>query len=522
MRHPIALFVSLASAASACSSTPSVKKVVDKPAVLEFFVMSQCPYGVQVMNAIAPVVEKLGPNLEFRAHYIVEQNGDAFTSMHGPKEVTGDIAQLCAQKLAPAGAFMKFVTCQNKAMQDVDTNWKACGAEAGIDAGLLASCIEGEDGKKLLASSFEAARERNARGSPTIFLNGNPYQGGRKSNDFLKAVCNEYPEGKPEACTQIPTAPKVAAIFFSDTRCPDCDLSPLEGRLRSVLGGLEVKRVDYINEEGKKLYAELRQKDPGFKLLPAILFDASLEKDAEGQQELARWLRPVAEYKSLAIGAKFDPTAEICDNDFDDDGNGKTDCADPGCATQIVCRTEKPKHLDLFVMSQCPYGAKAVTAMQEVVANFRGDLDLAVHFIGEVRDDGLQSMHGPAEVDEDVRQACAIKHYGKNHKYMDYLACRAADYRSTAWEACTGKNGIDAKVLQKCFDSEGKALLKKEFELARDLGVEASPTFLANNKHLFNGIDAETIKNRFCEHNAGLKGCTKTLSSDTSVQGSCK
>ena len=29
-----------------------VKKVVDKPAVMEFFIMSQCPYGVQVVNAI--------------------------------------------------------------------------------------------------------------------------------------------------------------------------------------------------------------------------------------------------------------------------------------------------------------------------------------------------------------------------------------------------------------------------------------------------------------------------------------
>jgi sulfur relay (sulfurtransferase) DsrF/TusC family protein len=524
MSKTTAFVVPLLFLASACQTSTGVKKVVDKPATLEFFVMSQCPYGVQVMSAVAPVVEQLGPNLDFKVSYIGDKKGDEFTSMHGPKEVTGDIVQLCAQKLAPQ-SFMKMIACQYKTPQgahSVDTNWQDCAKEAGISSSSLKSCIEGSEGKGLLAASFDNSRQRGATGSPTMFLNGKPYQGGRKSRDFLRTVCDAYTGAKPQACTSIPPAPPVAAIFFSDKRCAECNIAPLEPRLKSELGGLTVKNVDYMTDEGKKLYADLRQKDASFRYLPAVLFDNSIEKDKEGYNSLSRYLRPLGEYRILAIGGKFDPTAEICDNKIDDDGNGKIDCQDPGCKDTMVCRPEKAKNLDLFVMSQCPYGNKAVTAMKEVLSTFPKDLSLGVHFIGDEQGTELNSMHGPAEVQEDLRQACVIKHYGRKHQFMNYLACRAADYRNPNWEACTGgTTGIEAATIKRCVDGEGKDLLKADFRLAHTLGIGASPTFLANNKYVFNGIDAETIKQNFCKYNSGLAGCSKTLSTDAKVQGSC-
>ncbi len=516
----VSSFVLLTGCVGSSSYQSSVSKVVDKPATLEFFVMSQCPYGVQVMNAVAPALEQLGPNVDFKVNYIGDESGDSFTSMHGPKEVTGDIVQLCAQKLSPA-TFMKMVVCQNKTVREIDTNWKDCAKEAGIDAGSLESCANGDAGKALLTASFDTSKQRGAQGSPTIFLNGRPYQGGRKTSDFLRAVCNEYTGTKPPACANIPVPPRVAAVFFSDKRCAECDVAPLEGRLKTMLGGLTVTSVDYGTDQGKKLYADLKQKDATFRYLPAILFDKSVEQDKEGYQAVARWLKPVGDYQSLNIGAKFDPTAEICDNGIDDDGNGKIDCADPACKDTMVCRPEKAKSLDLFVMSQCPYGAKAVQAMKEVLATFPNDLKLGVHYIGNEQGAELASMHGSAEVEEDIRQACVVKYYAKSHKFMDYLACRAADYKSPLWETCTGGNGIDAAVVRKCVEREGKDLLKADFRFSTSLGMDASPTFLANNKYTFGGIDAETIKQNFCKYNAGLAGCSKTLSQDKQVQGSC-
>ena len=42
---------------------------------------------------------------------------------------------------------------------------------------------------------------------------------------------------------------------------------------------------------------------------------------AQGFQQVQRFVVDAGEYKLLQIGAKFDPTAEICDNKADDDGN---------------------------------------------------------------------------------------------------------------------------------------------------------------------------------------------------------
>lgn len=475
------------------------------------------------MQAISPVIEQLGPNLDFQVNYIGDKKGDQLNSMHGPKEVTGDIAQLCAIKLAP-NTFMKMIDCQNKSPQQVDTNWKECAKEADINQSDLSNCIEGNEGKALLDASFEKSQSRGASGSPTIFLNNKPYQGGRQTKQFLKAICNEYSGAKPEACTNIPVPPKVQAFFLSDKRCPKCDIAPLEPRLRNEFGGLTVTHLDYMSEEGKKLYNELHEKNANFRFLPAILFDKSIEQDKDGMATIQRFLVDVGDYKSLRLGGQFDPTAEICDNKIDDTNNGKIDCDDPTCKEDLICRPEKPNQIDLFVMSQCPYGAKAVIAMQDVIKNFAGKLKLNIHFIGSEQGGKLTSMHGPAEVEEDIRQACAIKQYTKNQKYMSYLTCRSADYRSPNWEACTGKDGISASVIKKCVESEGEALLKKDFELAQLLNINASPTLLANNKYKFNGIDAETIKKNFCQYNSSLDGCKNTLSSNTSGNvpaGSC-
>ncbi|MBI5509936.1 MAG: DsbA family protein [Deltaproteobacteria bacterium] len=505
----------------ACQQGPAVKLVVAKPALLELFVMSQCPYGTQVMDAVAPVVEKLGANLDLKVNYIGDKQGETLSSMHGDAEVKGDIVQLCAQQQAP-WTFLKMVTCQNKNAREVATNWEGCAKDAGLDVLQLKSCYEGDAGKKLLEESFALAKTRGAEGSPTMFLNGQPYNGGRKTADFIKAICAGYGDGtKPEACSNIPVAPKVVATFFSDHRCADCNIDRLEGRLKSDIGGAEVKKVDYMSDEGKKLYAEIKAKDPSFKGLPVILLDANLKNDSDGMAAIGRYVRPLGDSFMLGLNGSFDPTAEICDNKVDDDQNSKTDCDDAPCKEAMACRPEKAKTLEAFVMSQCPYGAKAMAAMKEVLGTFSKDMSFNVHFIGDANGDALKSMHGSAEVDEDLRQVCAVKHYNKGLKYMDYIGCRAADYQSTNWQACTGNNGIDAKVIDKCVSGEGKDLLKKDFVYSSLLKMDASPTFLANNRYSFGGVDAESIKQNYCKYNSGLPGCGKTLSQDQAVQGSC-
>ncbi len=476
-------------------------------------VMSQCPFGVQVENGFAPVLAKLGKAVDFKIQFIGDEpTPGQLTSMHGEKEVQGNLHQICTMKYAP-DTYMNVILCMNKNMREIPGNFDACAAEAKVDVAKIKACATGDEGKALLSASYKVSKEKGARGSPTMFLAGAKYEGGRTENDFIRAICGKFQTEKPEVCKNIPEPKKIPLTVLTDARCKDCFPDRILGQLKNMFPGLEPKTLDYGTPEGKALYASL--KDKNVKMLPAFLFAPVVAEDP-GFQQVQRFIADAGDYKLLQIGAKFDPTAEICDNKADDDGNGKIDCDDDTCKGKVVCREAKPKQLDVFVMSQCPFGVKALNAMKEVLDAFKDDgITFNVNFIADALPDGtFKALHGQPEVDENIRELCAITKYPKNHKYMDYVLCRNADIRSTEWQKCA-VNGIDAKVIEKCSTGdEGKKLLTENIKLAKDLGIGASPTWLANNKNQFSGIAPEQIKKNFCAFNADLKGCAKTLSGD--------
>jgi len=491
----------------------------DHKASLEMYVMSECPYGVQVENAIAPVKEKLGNALDVQINYIGQKNGDQFQSLHGPTEVSGDIVQLCAAQQGTE-KLIDFITCQNANPKQVAENWKDCGTQSGYDVGALETCMNGDQGKKLLSDSYDLSQSKNARSSPTIMLDGQPYRGGRKTNDFLRAICATYGDQSPPPCKDIPQPPEVNAVFLSDDRCKECDLHPLEDKLKTQLPGLKVKYLDVKADEGKAMYDSMIQADPNFKLLPAVLVtQADLDKDTDAAGMLKRYMTPVGStgLSSLKVGAKFDPKAEICDNQLDDDGDAKVDCADDGCSSQLICRDSIPNKLDLFVMSHCPYGAKALVATNDMIKAFGDKVSLDVHYIGTNKDGQLSSMHGPTEVDDDIREVCAQEKYPKNFQALQFMACISKDVKNADWKACATESKMDPNVIQTCFDGEGKDLLAKSFASADDLNIGSSPTFLSNNKRTFNAIAVDALQKQFCQDNPTLTGCSATITQDAAA-----
>ncbi|MBW2979078.1 hypothetical protein DRZ77_00080 [Candidatus Woesearchaeota archaeon] len=315
------------------------------------------------------------------------------------------------------------------------------------------------------------------------------------------------------------------AIVLNDQRCKECDVTQLKAQLSMILPGIEFEELDYSDPKGKKLYEKLN-----LQYLPVVLFNKDVENQAAYAQ-LQPYLDEVGDYYSLRIGAEFDPTKEICDNGIDDTGNGLVDCDDPDCANSVVCRPEEKAKLDLFIMSQCPFGMQAVNLMKEVLDAFGNDIEFDIHYIAnEISNGTFVSLHGPAEVEENIRQLCAKKYYKKGNKYLDYIWCRNKDIQSKDWENCAKKAGIDADKIKKCAEGdEGKKLLSEDIKIAQELKIGASPTFLVNNKYAISGVDestgrrtAEAIKQQFCQYNPNLKGCSKTLSTEsTASSGSC-
>lgn len=511
----------------------------EKNVTVDLFVMSQCPYGTQAEDAMKVVYDKMGDVFNYNINYIADVGSDGtFSSLHGELEVKGNISQLCAKKYDET-KYLDMIACQNKEANAIPNNWEDCAKEANLEnINKIKECYEGEEGKGLLTENIKLAKEKNVGGSPTYYINNELYSGNRDASSIMRAICsninNEHKEcanipicsvntdcnaetdkvgvcinpDSAEAKCEYREASKVDLMVLNDVRCSDCSVaSEITSSLKEIFKGLVVKDVDYSSQEGKDLYNNI----PGLKL-PAFLFSSNVS-DGEGYSNVERYLTPAGEYKLLAVGSTFDPTKEICSNNVDDNKNGKIDCNDSDCVNDLTCRSEIKNRIDVFVMSDCPYGVQAVNSMKEVLNNFGNKIAFNINYIATDMGNGtFDSLHGEYEAQEDIRQLCVKKYYST--KLMDYIWCRNDQGIQTGdWTKCASDNGIVSKTIETCVNGEGKGLLSANIKIAEGLGISASPTWLINNKYQASGIDAETIKQAICKYNSSLAGCENILTS---------
>ena len=531
------------------STSPTGEVCMFDSVKLDFYVMSQCPYGTQVEDAINPVLDKLGNCIDFNLNFISTENPDgSFRSLHGEPETQGNIVQLCAAKYNP-NKYMGMIVCQNKDARAIPDNWESCAKENDLNVEKIRACYEGEEGKQLLSENIKLAKAVGATGSPTIYLNDERYSGGRDTLSFQRAVCNNL-GGHPE-CSSLPacvsdadciktgmigtcenagttnakcvyTEPgKVELIVLVDERCKDCETERTMQTNKEYFPGIEERYVDYSTEEGKQIY-----EDYDIQYLPAYIFDENIKETQTWKTNLrlTTFFDEINDkyiLKAQAVDATFDPTTEICDNKIDDDEDGKVDCKDSDCKDKMICREELANNLQVFIMSDCPFGRKAIEALKEVADNFGKNINYEVHYIASESGDGFRSLHGQYEVDENIIQLCVLEH--SPDEWLDHIYCRSTKgVKDKDWKDCASETNVDTDAVQGCFDGDqGNELLREDIKIANSLGIGASPTWLANNKYQFSGIDAETVKSNFCKYNEGLEGCENTLSSGSGASGSC-
>jgi len=518
---------------------------IGKKAKLDFYVMSQCPYGTQVEDAINPVIQEMGEYIDLNINYIAsEKNDGTLNSLHGQPEVDEDIRQLCVSKYFPKNS-LDFIVCQNKDIKNAKKNAKECAKNNNISFDKIETCFK-EEGKTLLSDSSKISKKIEASASPTIYLNDKLYLGKRDTDTFKRFICQAInKEAKPcedfpictdnsdcipqtrkigickkpntkEANCKYEDAPVVNVTIISDKRCKKCENTKMIIKnLKNIFQGLEIAEYDYSQEQGQSFY-----KEHNLKYLPAVTFDKNVEK-GESYEKIKSFLIANNDLYQLQLNSDFDPTIEICDNEIDDTANGKTDCDDDSCINDLHCREEKIQKLDLFVMSQCPYGTRALDAMKEVLPNFGDKINFNIHYIAsQIDDKNFNSLHGQAEVDENIRQLCAKK-YNPN-EYLDYIWCRNPTIKDPNWEKCAESTALNLVKVKECSTGdEGKKLLTENIKLANELKIKASPTWLLNNNTIFSGIDANKIKTQYCSKNK-VEGCEKTLTTNPQIpQGNC-
>ncbi len=182
--------------------------------VVDLFVMSYCPYGLQMERGILPVVEALGNKIKFNLKFVDY-------TLHGQKEVDENVNQYCVQKVAPAklNAYLKCFWADSKKAA-AGTQASTCMKTVGINAAQVATCVKTTNEQfkpteKSLGIDKEESAKFGVQGSPTLVVNGTTVSSNRDSASVLKAVCSGFTTA-PKECEKALSTTSPAAGFTDE------------------------------------------------------------------------------------------------------------------------------------------------------------------------------------------------------------------------------------------------------------------------------------------------------------------
>jgi glutaredoxin len=195
------------------AATPPVPKT-DRPQV-EVFVMSYCPFGLQMEKAVVPVMELLGARANITMEWV-------YYSMHGQNEVQENTRQHCIQS-QQADKFTKYLRCFV-----ASTNTTQCQQQAGIDTAKLDACYNATDKEFGIMASFDNRsswlngyyplynvnldenQKYGVRGSPTLVINGQTASVTRSAEAVKEAICNAFNTPPSECGTALSASAEAA------------------------------------------------------------------------------------------------------------------------------------------------------------------------------------------------------------------------------------------------------------------------------------------------------------------------
>lgn len=189
------------------TSTKIIKS--DKP-VVELFVMSYCPYGLQMQKAVIPVYELLGNKINFSTKFV-------YYLMHGEKEAWENTRQYCIEKEQPEKyiAYLKcFLNSSNstKCIEDAEINKSTVGEcinkadqEFGINNSLTNKSTWLNGRYPLYNVHSVSNKAYDVGGSPTLIINGVVVNTGRAPEQVKDAICNAFNVVPAECNTTLST-----------------------------------------------------------------------------------------------------------------------------------------------------------------------------------------------------------------------------------------------------------------------------------------------------------------------------
>ena len=160
---------------------------------------------------------------------------------------------------------------------------------------------------------------------------------------------------------------------------------------------------------------------------------------------------------------------------------------------------KKPRvPVELYVMSQCPFGVQAEQAVLPAVKSLAKHVDFHRYFIGDETVPGqFRSLHGGPEVEEDVRQLCVEDLYPR--KYIDYILERNKDVHNPFWEEAARAVKVDAAKVESCVrGSRGVELFSANLKAHEARNVTGSPTLFINGEKYAGARGPRSVTKALC------------------------
>lgn len=183
----------------------------DKPKV-ELFVMSYCPYGLQMEKALMPAWDLLKNKADISVKFVSY-------IMHGKEEIDENTREYCIQKEQPS-KFATYLKCFYAGVSGQAPDYKSCLTQAGVNTTQLNSCVSKTDkqfgitdkfndqstwlsGRYPLYPIHESDNSKyGVQGSPTLVINGVEAQVGRTPEAVKSAICAAF-NNTPAECNNV-------------------------------------------------------------------------------------------------------------------------------------------------------------------------------------------------------------------------------------------------------------------------------------------------------------------------------
>lgn len=152
--------------------------------------------------------------------------------------------------------------------------------------------------------------------------------------------------------------------------------------------------------------------------------------------------------------------------------------------------------IEYWMMPDCPGCKLSRPEVEALQKNLEGRARIVPHWVVELQDDKLSSLHGDAELNEARTQILIEKYYPE--KIWPWLDWRAKN-PSAPWES--GAAALDilpARIRQSLDANEADPLLRAEFTLAERRHIRATPSLIVSNRAYDGTLDRAHLLGALC------------------------